>query len=169
MIGTYVMFDAFERPIYIGSSRDVDRRIKQHHKKPYFHYVTRIEVREYASVDLATKAEEALLKQYSPEFNIAHVNLSHRSFHQIEGFLLRTRHQVHSPLSTVLRFKDLSTGATRKTFLAYATGDDLAEACEAAWELGREESSLVASARRAVLAHGTLSEAVNQLQSEVAE
>lgn len=65
----YVLVDAASRPLYVGATRSVARRVGEHRNKSWWKYVRDVEVYPQNSWDLALYVERNLIRKLSPEFN----------------------------------------------------------------------------------------------------
>jgi len=69
MIGVYVIFDTLGSVLYIGASRDVDRRIPEHYAKPWWDQVGTVKIFPMSEWDQALYVERGLIAQENPEHN----------------------------------------------------------------------------------------------------
>lgn len=73
----YLYFDAHQVLIYVGiTSRGVGRNREHNTSKEWWSYVVRQEVEHYPSRELAHAREIALIRKFTPPFNVQH-NPSH--------------------------------------------------------------------------------------------
>lgn len=75
MMGVYgfVPSRGHSMPLYIGYSKNVDKRVRQHFldRKPYAHADHCIVVQEFDNKDMALECERNLIKKFRPKYNIA--------------------------------------------------------------------------------------------------
>lgn len=154
MIGTYMLTDKAGRPLYVGSSRDVARRMRQHRSKPFWGMAAAYTTWEHASIDEAEAHELALLESTAPEWNTAHVDRDHRLLHILDGFIVRGAQGAE--LSRVVSVSKGYVPGARKKQLFYVTVADLHAAELAAWDRARETSPNSALLRDALVEFGTL-------------
>lgn len=89
MIGVYMAVDVFDRVLYVGASRDVERRVEEHKQKPWWEQVDRVEIYEMENWDQALYVERNAIARIAPEFNIQSNDIDARFARQIEGAMLR--------------------------------------------------------------------------------
>lgn len=75
-LGVYVLVDAADQALYVGSSRDVARRVREHRNKPWWSLVADVEVYAQPDWELAKFVERGLIRRLSPEFNRQSVDTS---------------------------------------------------------------------------------------------
>lgn len=69
----YTMQDSKGKPLYIGRSKNPERRFKQHAKaKDWYPSVDKIKTNSYRTVGKAAKAEKKAIKKQSPTYNVVH-------------------------------------------------------------------------------------------------
>ena len=70
----YVLSDADGRAVYIGSTRDLRRRMREHQRRsPWWGDVSRIRAFPYSTLDEALRDEAALIDLAAPRHNRQHV------------------------------------------------------------------------------------------------
>jgi excinuclease UvrABC nuclease subunit len=74
--GVYLLFDNLDNIIYIGQSRDIQKRLLNHSKKPwaYFKYI------ELSNFGEMAKTESDLIKRYKPVYNKTDTEITYRQY-----------------------------------------------------------------------------------------
>lgn len=81
----YVLSDIADRAIYVGASRDVERRVKEHQGKPWWQLVAGVEVYPQQDWELALYVERNLIHKLSPEFNVQSVDPVEQAINSLMG------------------------------------------------------------------------------------
>lgn len=97
MIGVYCCIDIAGQVLYVGASRNVEKRITQHRAKAWWPMVTLIEVYEQSDWTTALRVERGLLREFSPEFNVQSVDPVDQAVHGIFAPMFRDLAEVCSP------------------------------------------------------------------------
>lgn len=95
-IAVYMLIDKYDRPIYVGASRNVDRRAQEHRQKPWWPQVVTVEMYPMATWEQALSVERGAIARLNPEFNRQSTNADARYSNAIRGALLRDLDQVVS-------------------------------------------------------------------------
>lgn len=81
--GVYIIKGAYGRPIYIGSSVDVERRLREHESKPWWREARTVETVEVTSWPDALRTERSLIRTTGPRYNTRSLHPSVRLLRQI--------------------------------------------------------------------------------------
>lgn len=76
MIGVYILVGDHDRPIYVGASRDVARRVGEHRRKPWWSEVRDLEVYPQPDWEIALHVEHGLIAEYAPRHNVQSSDLA---------------------------------------------------------------------------------------------
>lgn len=74
--GTYRLIDTLENVIYVGSAKNIDRRLNSHFKgqkghlgKEAYNQVARVEICKCSDYAMALATEQYLINKYKPKYN----------------------------------------------------------------------------------------------------
>jgi predicted GIY-YIG superfamily endonuclease len=68
----YKLFDKNEELLYVGITEDVDKRLKEHASKPWFHEVTEHIIEPFRNRSAAASIEAEIILTEKPRHNVQH-------------------------------------------------------------------------------------------------
>lgn len=92
----YIVIDKADNPIYVGASRDVNRRLREHKSRDWWHLARKIEIYEQPDWEIALYVERNLIRRWSPEFNVQSTDPVEHAVNSIRQPMLRSLASVMS-------------------------------------------------------------------------
>lgn len=83
-VHVYELFDADGRPLYVGQTVDVERRVRAHRCKEWGQQISRVESTAYPNRLEALEREKDLIRQERPKFNREYNHAGLRSAQVVE-------------------------------------------------------------------------------------
>lgn len=88
-IAVYMLIDKYDRPIYVGASRCVERRVPEHRRQTWWPEVAAVETYPMLTWEQALSVERGAIARLNPEFNHQSTDSRERFSNAISGALLR--------------------------------------------------------------------------------
>jgi predicted GIY-YIG superfamily endonuclease len=72
IVGTYVLVDEDNAPLYVGASQDVAKRVQSHRRSPWWDHVADVWTANSDDMAAAFQRERHLIHALRPKFNKYH-------------------------------------------------------------------------------------------------
>lgn len=88
-LGVYMMLDRHDAVLYVGASRNLERRVQEHHTKDWWPLVATVETYPMSSWPQALDVEKRLIARFAPQGNQQSNDSAARAYSFVRGSLTR--------------------------------------------------------------------------------